>query len=134
MADSRSDSVRDVLATFSRGDREAIVEQLADDVVWHVGGEHPLSGDYRGKQAVGNYHRRVAEATAGTLRLDPIDVLAGDRHLGIFVHATAEVDGRVLDATLVEAVRLDDDGKWAEFWALAADQEAVDSFWKGIIQ
>jgi hypothetical protein len=106
--------------------------QLTSDVLWHVGGDHPLSGDYRGQEEVRAYHRHVAELTGGTLRLDPVDVLAGDRFLGVFVRATAQAKGRDLDATLVEAIRLQDDGRWAEFWALATNQEAVDAFWKEV--
>jgi hypothetical protein len=35
---------------------------------------------------------------------------------------------------MVEAVRLTDDGQWAEFWGLAEDQELVDAFWKELAQ
>jgi hypothetical protein len=33
---------------------------------------------------------------------------------------------------MVEAITLTDDGKWAEFWALADDQAGVDAFWKEV--
>ncbi|MGH2704110.1 MAG: nuclear transport factor 2 family protein [Actinomycetota bacterium] len=130
--ESHTDRTRSVLQSFSGGDLDALMGQLTDDVLWHVGGDHPLSGDYRGQEEVRGYHQRVAEITGGTLRLEPIDILGSGRFLGIFVRATARASGRDLDATLVEAIRLDGDGRWAEFWALAADQEAVDAFWKEV--
>ena len=131
--EAQAHRTRGVLESFSGGDLDTLMGQLTEDVLWHVGGDHPLSGDYRGQEEVRRYHARVAEITKGTLRLEPIDVLASDRFLGIFVRATAEAGGRELDATLVEAIRLDDRGKWAEFWALAADQDAVDAFWKEVV-
>lgn len=129
MEDSRVEAVRAALRSVYAGQLEEFDSQLADDIVWHVGGEHPLSGDYRGRQAVLDYHARVAELTSGSLQLEPIDVLAGDHFLGVFVRATADSGGQKLDTTMVEAIRLSEDGKWAEFWALAEDQGQVDSFW-----
>ena len=132
MVHPRGEEARDLLEEVSRGNLDALDEQVTDDIVWHVGGEHPLSGDYRGREAVMDYHRRVAELTGGSLRLDPIDVLASDRHLGIFLQASAAGGGPKLNTTMVEAIRLTEDGKWAEFWALADDQEGVDAFWKEV--
>jgi ketosteroid isomerase-like protein len=128
------EKARAVIGAVSAGDLDQLDRQLADDIVWHVGGEHPLSGDYLGREAVRGYHGRVHELTGSTLRLEPVDVLAGDHHLGIFLRATAEGTGRPLDTTMVEAVRLTDDGQWAEFWGLAEDQELVDAFWKELAQ
>jgi ketosteroid isomerase-like protein len=116
----------------SAGDLDELDRRLTDDVVWHVGGNHPLSGDYRGRQAVREYHRKVADLTAGSLRLEPVDILASESHLGIFLRASAAGEGRRLDTTMVEAVRLSEDGRWAEFWALADDQTQVDDFWKAV--
>ena len=127
--DTAADRARTLLGAVSGGDIGALTKQLTDDVEWHVGGDHPLSGNYRGRDEVRAYHERVAALTGGTLRLEPTDVLASDRHLGIFVRARAQAGDRTLDARLVEAVRLADDGRWAEFWALADDQDAVDEFW-----
>jgi hypothetical protein len=61
-------------------------------------------------------------------------VLASEHYLGLFLRATAEGGGHTLDTTMVEAVRLSDDGRWTEFWALAADQPDVDAFWKELIK
>jgi ketosteroid isomerase-like protein len=132
MEHPQADRARSVLAEVSGGNLDALDDQVTDDIVWHVGGEHPLSGDYRGRKAVMDYHRRVAELTGGSLRLEPIDVLASDRHLGIFLKAAAGGEGPTIDTTMVEAIRLDQDGKWAEFWGLADDQAGVDAFWKEV--
>jgi hypothetical protein len=123
--------VREALAAYNQGDIEAMKSRLADEVLWHVGGEHPLSGDYRGREAVGAYFDKVRSLTSGTIKLEPIDILAGEHHAGIFMRATAHRNGQELDTTMAEAIRFDDAGRWVEYWALADDQDAVDAFWKG---
>jgi ketosteroid isomerase-like protein len=132
MAHPNADRAEGVLRSVSAGDLETFGGHLTDDVVWHVGGRHPLSGDYRGREAVLGYHTKVSALTGGSLTLQPVDVLASQGHLGIFLRARADVGGHTLDTTMVEAVRLADDGRWAEFWALADDQAQVDHFWKAV--
>ena len=39
-------------AAYGSGDMDTINELFADDVVWHVAGRNPLSGDYNGKEQV----------------------------------------------------------------------------------
>jgi hypothetical protein len=99
-----------------------------DDVLWHVGGNHPLSGDYRGRQAVLDYFAKVQNLTTQTLNLDPIEILAGGGFGAIFLRVRAEREGKDLDVTMAEAFRAEG-GQLAEFWATADDQEAVDRFW-----
>jgi ketosteroid isomerase-like protein len=123
--------VRDGFAAFNRGDVEAMRPFIADDIVWHVGGDHPLSGDYRGREAVLDYVTRVLDLGGGTLKGEPLDILANDRHAGVFQRVTAERDGRRLDVVLAQALTLDQEGRWLEYWALADEQDAVDAFWAG---
>jgi uncharacterized protein len=134
MIHRKATETRGVLDAVSAGNLEVLERQLGDDIVWHVGGAHPLYGDYRGRAAVGEYLRRVAEATSGSLRLTVDDILASDHYVGIFLTATAHAGAVSLDTAMVEAVRLDDEGRWVEFWALADDQPQVDAFWKAVIK
>jgi ketosteroid isomerase-like protein len=121
--------IRDALEVYNSGDHDAMRGFLTDDIVWHVGGSHEMSGDYRGVDEVVNYFRDVRKATAGTLQVEPVEVLANGRHASIFMHVTAHRDVRMLDVLLAEALTLDEDGRWSEYWALANDQDAVDAFW-----
>ena len=121
--------VRAGMEAFSRGEFDALASYLADDVVWHVGGNHPLSGDYHGRDAVLEYCRKAQELAGGTLHGEPIEILASDRHAGVFNHITADREGRTLDVVLAQAIKLDSRGRWIEYWALADEQGAVDAFW-----
>jgi ketosteroid isomerase-like protein len=114
---------------FNSGDLEEYRRFFTDDLVWHVGGHHPMSGDYRGLEAAFAYFERVRQLTDGTLRSIPEDILADDTHIGVFTHVTAERGGRHLDVLMAQAFRVNPDGRFTEYWALADDQEAVDAFW-----
>ena len=102
---------------------------ISEDILWHVGGDHPLSGDYRGRDAALAYVAKVVKLTSGTLRGEPLDVLVNDRHAGVFMHVTGKRDGKTLDVVLAQALTFDEKGRWTEYWALADEQDKVDSFW-----
>jgi ketosteroid isomerase-like protein len=121
--------IRRALDVYNSGDDNAMRGFLADDIVWHVGGNHEMSGDYIGIEVVVDYFRRVRRETAGTLQVEPAEILANDRHASIFMKVSAYRDVRWMDVLLAEALTLDPNGRWTEYWALANDQDAVDAFW-----
>ena len=122
--------VRDALESFNRGDLDAYRGFFHDDVVWFVRGTHPMAGAYRGVDALFEYFDRAREVTGGSLRIEPLDVVADDRHAGLVARVRGRrEDGRDLDIDMTEAFTFADDGRVTEFWALAADQPAVDAFW-----
>lgn len=117
------------LDAYGNHDRQTMLNSLADDAVWHVGGTHRHSGDYRGRDAILGYFDAVREATADTMRLERLEVLANDRHGAAFLRVTADRDGRRLETVVADAFRFDDEGRIVEFWASNANQAAVDAFW-----
>ena len=42
--------VREGFQAFERGDMEWMGQHLADDIVWHVGGNSKWAGSYEGKE------------------------------------------------------------------------------------
>ncbi len=129
MVDERVQRLEAWLAAYDNHDREAMQESLAEDAVWHVGGTHRLSGDYRGRDAILGYFDTVRSETGNTMRLEPLEVLANERHGAAFLRVTAEREGRSMDVVVTDAFRFDDDGRILEFWAHANDQAAIDAFW-----
>ena len=121
--------VREYFDTFAAGDLDALGKFFSDDVVWHVAGRHPLSGDYRGREAIRRYFGTVQELSEGTLVLETRAVMTSDEHIGLFVRVTGERDGRRLDVEMAEAFTVGPDGTWTEFWAMPDDQDQVDRFW-----
>lgn len=119
------------LEAYAAGDHQRLRQHLAADVLWHVGGNHQLSGDYHGIDEVLTYFDRARALTGGSLTLEPIEVMADDRFGAIILRARGHREEKSLDVVLAEAFKLDGDGRWAEYWALANDQRAVDAFWGG---
>lgn len=117
------------LDAYGNQDRQTMLDSLADDAVWHVGGTHRHSGDYRGREAILGYFDAVREATADTMRLEPLEILANDRHGAAFLRVTADRDGRRLETVVADAFRFDDAGRIVEFWASNSNQAAIDEFW-----
>jgi ketosteroid isomerase-like protein len=117
------------LAAYGGHDREAMVDALAEDAVWHVGGTHRLSGDYRGRDAILGYFDSVRAETVDTMQLQPLEVLANERHGAAFLRVTGARKGKRLDTVVADAFRFDQDGRIVEFWAANANQPAIDDFW-----
>lgn len=120
---------REYLATYARGDQDALKEFFAEDVVWHVGGAHQLSGDYRGREALFDYFSRVRDLTGGSLRLEEDAVLTGREHTAMLTRVTGDLGGRHLDVLMAQTFRTGPDGRWTEYFAMPDDQAAVDAFW-----
>ena len=52
MAHPNEDLVRRGFTAFGTGDIATLGELFADNIVWHVGGRSPITGDYKGKEQV----------------------------------------------------------------------------------
>ena len=117
------------LDAYAANDVPAIRDCLADDAIWHVGGTHRLSGDYRGAASILEYFERVGEETGGTLHLESLELFANDERGAAFLRVTGERGGHDLDVTMAEAFHFDEAGRIKEFWAHATDQAAIDRFW-----
>jgi len=128
MAHPNEDLVRRGYAAFGSGDMATLGELFADDLVWHVGGRNSITGDYKGKNEVFGLFARLAEETAGTLRLDIHDALANDEHAVALVKSTGQRAGKSLDDNGVQIFHVRD-GKVTESWFHSADQYASDEFW-----
>ena len=121
--------IRRFLEAQGKGDASALNDLLADNVVWHVPGRNLLSRDYHRKAEVFGFFARARELSGGTVRIEPIEVFAGDQHAVALVRVYAEREGRKLDGELQAFTFRTDGGKIAEFWFLVEDRYAVDAFW-----
>jgi uncharacterized protein len=125
----RIQRIREGYEAFGRGDLEAIRDQFSPDIVWHVPGTSPLSGDYKGIDAVFEFFGRIFTESGGTFKNEIHDILSNDTHGVILVAQTAERNGRKLTANAVQIVHRDDQERITESWFIPADQKAVDEFW-----
>lgn len=108
-------TVQDAYAAFSRGDINAILEQLAEDVSWTVPGPGdivPFAGRYEGREGVGRFFAAL-DGAESVERFEPQEFIAqGDKVVVVgnyaarvrangqadeieFVHIFTVRDGRV---------------------------------------
>ncbi len=128
MAHPNEDLLRRGYDAFGKGDMAALAELFADDIVWHVPGNNPLTGDYKGRDSVLGFFGKSAELAGGTLKVEVHDILANDEHGVALTHDTAQRGGKSLDDNAVQVFHIRD-GKVVESWLYAGDQAANDKFW-----
>jgi uncharacterized protein len=120
--------VRRGYTAFGEGDMQTVDEVFADDIVWHMPGAGPLSGDRGSKKEVFEFFGQLAEMSNGTFAIDIHDVLGGDDHVVVLSKARASRNGKSLEAQGVDIWHVKD-GKATEFWHIDMDQEAANAFW-----
>ncbi len=120
--------VRKGYEAFAKGDMATLRELFSEDVVWHVSGNNPISGEYRGQDAVFAFFARTAELSGGTLRFDLHDVVANDEHAVALVRSTASRQGKQIDVREAQICHISN-GKITEFWGFSEDQRLNDEFW-----
>jgi uncharacterized protein len=125
MTHPNEDLLRRGYAAFATGDLDAVFGLLADDMVWHNGGNNQVAGDFRGHEAIMGFFGKLIEVTGGTFRLDIHDVLANDTHGTVLLTAHAERDGQAMSVREVNIWHLAD-GKATEFWVFPEDSAELD--------
>ncbi|GHB33829.1 hypothetical protein GCM10010377_25500 [Streptomyces viridiviolaceus] len=121
--------VRKGYEAFSRGDMNALRELMAKDATHHVPGSHPLSGDYKGQDAIIAMYGRLAEETNGTFRVELSSIAVDGRGHAVGVSRfTAERNGMRLDQTGCIVFRIVGD-KVTDLDECVEDMEASNGFW-----
>jgi uncharacterized protein len=117
--------VREAGRAMERGDVEASMAMLADDVEWHeIGRDEPI----RGKQALAERFASMPEG--GSITIDTHDVIGNDEHVVALVTATATLGDRKLVYRTAEIYHVRD-GKITARWAFSDDTERINRFFAG---
>jgi hypothetical protein len=111
---------------FAKGDMAALGELLADDIIWHVGGDNELTGDYLGKQAVFRLFGRLVEEVG--FKTEVHDILANETHGVALVTTSATRDGETISDRAVQVFHMSD-GKLTEFWTFPENARVIDQIW-----
>lgn len=121
--------LHDYHAAWERGDQAAGIAFFAEDVVVHMGGNGPLAGDYRGRDAfVRGWIDRVA-AYADTWEVGGQNeiLLAGDDGVLLMVHEVWTRGDRRVDTDRLGLYKFAD-GQIVECWFSDMNQLEVESF------
>ena len=122
-----AETVRRLYAATNAGDLAAVESCLAPDGVWHLPGRHAAAGEHRGLPAVFEAFGKLAAMSGQTLRTELLDVAAGETFVVAVQRATADYQGRHLDVTGCQLMKLEA-GRIAEVWGHYSDQYALDAF------
>src|SRR6266581_5335973 len=113
---------------FNEAHLDDALETIADDILCHVGGDNPLSGEYRGKEAVLEFFMKFGQVSEGTYEADIHDVLASEEHTVVIGTSTATRHGRTHTSRFVDIIHPASDGRAKEIWRFVEDQGADDEF------
>ncbi|MEU4732611.1 nuclear transport factor 2 family protein [Streptomyces sp. NPDC023588] len=121
--------VRRGYEAFAKGDLETLSTLFTADVIHHVPGNNPLSGHHKGREAVLDLYRRLAEETNGTFQTELHALLADGRgHVMAFHTARGDRGDRGIEVqqglffTIVG-------GKITDIDACTQDIDEEDTFW-----
>lgn len=123
--------VRQGYEAFSRGDIDTLRSLMTGDVAHHLPGEHQLSGDYKGFDAVSDLYRRLGEESDGTLRVELQRLCVDGRGHVMSVHRiTAQRRGMGLDQHGGIVFRIVGE-KISDLDEFTADIDVDNEFWGG---
>ena len=121
--------IRKGFAAFNSGDLATLTDLLAVDCVQHMVGDGPLSGDYKGRDAIFEMYGKIAELSEGTYRAELTDVYANDHRCVALYTGTATRNGRSVTerhALTFEMI----DSKAIDIDDLPLDGIQDDDFWR----
>jgi ketosteroid isomerase-like protein len=131
-AQINADLIRRAYDAFSRGDMEGVFALFAKDILWHVPGRGPLSGDYRGHVEVQGFFQHFMELSSGTFRLQ-VDHILAEGDLVVVLCTDKAQRGNLSKTSQQVHVWTVRDGYAATFREYQGDQQSEDEFWSAAV-
>jgi uncharacterized protein len=127
-AEENAELVRRGYAAFSSGDIATLSGMFAEDAVWNVPGDSPLSGPKEGRDAILAFFGDTMTLTGGTFKVTLDDVIGGETHTVALHHTHGERNGKVLDQKAANVFRIVD-GQVVEVSEYSDAGGVGDAFW-----
>jgi uncharacterized protein len=119
--------IRDMFSAMERGDMQWFEDHVADDIVWHVGGNSRAAGVRRGKDEVRQMMGSITEPDA--MKADVHDVLGNDDHTVVLGTAVVTApSGKSVEYNYVNVFHVTD-GKVTEVWGMSENDAETDPIW-----
>jgi ketosteroid isomerase-like protein len=125
--DARAAVVREAYAAYAVGDRAPLWALLAPQVTFHVAGDHPLSGDYRGVEEVQGYLATMERLDGGPGAATLDTVIADESGDMVLLESTTR-HGDV-ERSIGHVLRFEGE-QLVELWDNPADPQAEDHYWR----
>ena len=124
------DRARRLYQAMSAVDLSSILDLVSPDIVFHIGANFPLTGDYRGLQECLGFFAKVQDLSGRTFKTEVHDILSNDTHVVAMVRVTAQREGKPpLDTNVVHIWHVDAEGKFCEYWPVYTDDAVINEFW-----
>jgi ketosteroid isomerase-like protein len=122
--------VRKGYEAFQRGDTDTLRGLMTGDCTHHVPGSHPLSGDFKGADAIlGDYFARLSSETGGSFRVELRDIYVDGRGHVISTHRfTADRGDKHIDENGALVFRIVGD-KFSDVDECVEDLDKTNAFW-----
>lgn len=116
--------------SLSKGDFKTAFEIISDDIVWHMGGNGPLSGVVKGKKELEERLGEFAKKSNGTFKVITNWYASNDCFVAASAVSIAEKsESHKLNMEGVDIFKIEN-GKICEVWTFAKDQELEDEYWR----
>jgi uncharacterized protein len=126
---SEIELVRTGYDAFVAGDMEWLNDHLHENVVWHLAGNNPQSGDHRGREETLAVLAKAVETAVP--EIDVHDVAAGEDHVVAVLDVTwRRTDDATFSSRAVQVFHVEGD-RILESWFLTEDQPRLDAFLNG---
>jgi uncharacterized protein len=128
MGHPNADVVSSAYQAFDTGDLEGVANFIAENCVWHITNSGPLTGDYKGRDAILGFLGRLMEETGGTFKTRPHAVVADDDHAVVLLDVSASRNGKTMSDKQAATYHVQN-GQSTEAWFLYEDGSQLADFW-----
>jgi len=116
---------------LSAGTAESLIDLCTDDIVIHIPGRNPFSGEFRGKDGAKAIAEMMMQMSGGETKFEAELISATNEHT-VHIHRTLmKVGADSVDMRTLIVCHIRDD-KISEVWIYPEDQYLVDDFWASI--
>jgi uncharacterized protein len=119
--------MRKVDEALLAGDFEGFLALHSDDVVMHIPGSSPLSGDHVGRGGIASVFQRELSMLDAPPEIVSLDDLGSDDHAAAVLIQRMRRSGRSYEGLQVVVARVRD-GQLSEVWFRPEDQTRFDEF------
>ncbi|MGZ9235244.1 MAG: nuclear transport factor 2 family protein [Anaerolineales bacterium] len=100
---------------------------IAANIVWHVPGHNPVSGDYHGfREYTELMPSRMAPLTSWGFEVH--DIMVNGNYVVATISLKGERRGKKVDLRGAHIMRMNEQGQVVEGWGFTSDQDALDAF------
>ena len=117
------------IQAFNNNDLDAGSKYCDENIVYRIAGRSQIAGEYRGIEQFDKALKLVKELSGGTIKFEPQVVLANDKAVMVYGHATAQREGKTLNIEHAYLYRFNEEGKIFEGRTIPIDLYAFDEFW-----